>query len=137
MIIGLGSDIVNIERIAKLLAKSPAKFKSNYFTDYEVEAVKRYNPDNQKKISAHFAKRFAAKEAFSKAVGTGFGQHLSHKDIGIENDALGKPLLIPNSRATLLLKNVSGGKEVACHVSLSDDYPYAQSVVILEVVEML
>ena len=134
MIIGLGSDIVNIERVAALLKKSPEKFKNKYFTAYEIEAANRYGVDNKQAVNAHFAKRFAAKEAFAKAVGTGFGKDLNLKDIGVENDASGKPSVILNENAQALLKKKSGGREVVCHVSISDEYPYALAVVIIEAV---
>jgi holo-[acyl-carrier protein] synthase len=131
MIIGLGSDIVNIERVAQLLDKSGDKFKNRTFTKHEIEAVGRYS-DN-KKINAHFAKRFAAKEAFAKAVGTGFGKHLSFLDVGVENDEAGKPFLVLNDRASALARLLTDGKEAVCHLSLSDDYPYAVAVVIIEI----
>lgn len=133
MIIGLGSDIVNIDRIAKLLSKSGDKFKERTFTKHEIDTSLRYAKASEKIIAAHFAKRFAAKEAFAKAAGTGFGKYLSFTDVGIENDAAGKPSLVLNENAKDLLKSlVSSDMEVICHVSLSDDYPYALAVVIIE-----
>jgi holo-[acyl-carrier protein] synthase len=135
MIIGLGSDIINIERIEALLNKSGDKFKQRTFTAHEIEASLRYDADNKKSIAGHFAKRFVAKEAFAKAVGTGFGKYLSFSDIGIENNEAGKPLIILNERAQKLAKSLAGEeKHVVCHVSLSDDYPYALAVVIIEAI---
>lgn len=135
MIIGLGSDIISIDRVAILLNKSGDKFKEKTFTKYEIEASARYGENNSQAIAAHFAKRFAAKEAFAKAVGTGFGKHLSFTDVGIKSDASGKPIITLNKKAQNLVQSIAGeGKEIACHISISDDYPYALAVVIIEVV---
>lgn len=132
MIIGLGTDIVNIERIAGLLEKSGDKFKKKSFTAHEIESANRYGIENKRAISAHFAKRFAAKEAFSKAIGTGFGKYLSFSDVGIENDENGKPMLVLNKKAADLVRKMAEDKDTSCHISLSDDYPYAIAVVIIE-----
>jgi len=133
MIIGLGCDIINIERIAKLLDDSGEKFLARTFTAHEIEAAKKYS--NKKKYYAHFAKRFTAKEAFSKAVGSGFGKNLSFTDISIINDESGKPSIMLNERALNLAKSLAAGQEILCHISLSDDYPYAQAVVVIESIQ--
>ena len=135
MIIGLGSDIVNIDRIARQLEKAGKKFKNKNFTKHEIDAANRYGIDNAKAIIAHFAKRFAAKEAFAKAAGTGIGKHLSFKDIGIENDQAGKPVIILSDKANKFVQELAGqGQKTICHVSMSDDYPYALAVVIIEAI---
>ena len=133
MIIGLGCDIVNIERVAALLGEAGERFQARVFTRHEIESANKYS--DKAKYYAHFAKRFAAKEAFAKALGTGFGKCLSFKDVGIINDISGKPSIILNERASRLAKTLSGGGQVVCHVALSDDAPYAQAVVIIESIQ--
>ncbi len=139
MIIGLGSDIVNIDRISKLLEKQGNKFKTKIFTPDEIAAAAKYGSENKQGTHAYFARRFAAKEAFAKAAGTGFGKYLSFKDISTASEESGKPVIILNIRAKKLLQNLAlqfmpgNNAEVTCHISLSDDYPYALAVVILEI----
>jgi holo-[acyl-carrier protein] synthase len=137
MIIGLGSDIVNIERIGALLDKSGDKFKNRTFTTFEISSAEKYTKKQQ--INAHFAKRFAAKEAFAKAAGTGFGKHLNFKDIGVANDKKGKPLLMISKKTKAFLTSLAFHfsphdiSQVNCHLSLSDDHPFAIAVVIIEI----
>lgn len=130
MIIGLGCDVVNVERVAAQLEKSGVRFKAKYFTENEIKAAAKYT-DSQKIIN-HFAKRFAAKEAFAKAVGTGFGKHLSFVDVGVENEESGKPALVLSAKASKLVEKIAGSGDFLCHLSLSDDAPYAVAVIIIE-----
>lgn len=130
MIIGLGCDVVNIDRIAKQLQQSGERFKNKYFTENEIKAAQKYT--DEYKIVTHFAKRFAAKEAFAKAVGTGFGKSVSFIDVSVESDKSGKPFLVLNQKAQNLLLEITGGVLSVCHLSLSDDQPYAVAVVIIE-----
>ena len=132
MIIGLGSDIVSMDRVAKQLERSGKIFKEKYFTAHEITASQRYAEDNKKGMASHFARRFAAKEAFAKAVGTGIGKHIGFKDIGVENDTSGKPFIVLSAKGASLLQGLAGeGRHCVCHLSMSDDYPYALAVVII------
>jgi holo-[acyl-carrier protein] synthase len=133
MIIGLGCDIINIERVARLIDKSGNNFLQRTFTVDEIASARKYS--NKQKYYAHFAKRFAAKEAFAKAIGTGFGRSLSFTDISIINNHYGKPVIIINERASTLAKSLANGKEILCHISLSDDHPFAQAVAIIESIQ--
>lgn len=133
MIIGLGSDIINIDRITRRLENAGEQFKNKCFTEKEIDAASRYTADNKRKISAHFAKRFVAKEAFVKAAGTGFGEQIGFKDIDIANDTKGKPFITLSKKGAELVQKIAGiGRKGVCHLSMSDDYPYALAVVIIE-----
>lgn len=132
MIIGLGTDIVNISRIGDILEKSGDRFKRKYFTAHEIESANKYSQENKQAVAAHFAKRFAAKEAFAKAAGTGLGEYLSFSDIGVENNSNGKPSLLLSEKASEFINKLTNKKDSICHVSLSDDYPNAIAVVIIE-----
>lgn len=127
MIIGIGTDIVNIERIAKIFENKEARFKNKVFTKQEIEAADKYKTASKEQIHAHFAKRFAAKEAFVKATGFGFGGKIGFKDVWVETTESGKPELRLSKKAMGLFK-----KQVAFSVTLSDDYPYAVAFVIAE-----
>jgi holo-[acyl-carrier protein] synthase len=124
VIIGIGSDIVNIERIEKLVIKYSEKFIKRIFSDDEIVAAQKIT-NHSKKIQ-FYAKRFAAKEAFAKALGTGIGKTINFKDISITNNAHGKPMILITKNLDYLTNNHQ------IHVSLSDDYPCAQAFVIIE-----
>lgn len=129
MIIGIGSDVVNISRIEAAILEHGDKFIQRIFTANEIAAAERIsNPD--KKI-AHYAKRFAAKEAFSKAIGTGIGE-VNFKHIGVLNDEKGKPYIevVENAKHALDKITPTGHKAV-CHISLSDDEPVAQAMIVI------
>ena len=129
MIIGLGSDLCSIERIARSLERWGEKFEARCFT--EVERAKAASRPHTR--AATFAKRFAAKEAFSKAVGTGFAQGVYMPDIGVINAASGAPTLaLANGAAARLAALTPPGHRVAIHLTLTDDHPWAQAFVILE-----
>ena len=129
MIVGLGSDLCNIERIQKSLDRFGDRFTNRVFTDVErAKAARR--PFTQ---AGTYAKRFAAKEAFSKAVGTGFKRGVFMKDIGVVNAPSGAPTLALSGGAKAALDAlVPEGYEARIHLTLTDDHPWAQAFVIIE-----
>ena len=129
MIIGLGSDLCNIERIANSLERYGERFENRVFTDIE-RAKARRRPYT---IAGTYAKRFAAKEAFSKAVGTGFKRGVYMKDIGVVNAPSGAPTLaLTGGAAARLEEMIPAGHEAHIHLTLTDDHPWAQAFVIIE-----
>jgi holo-[acyl-carrier protein] synthase len=128
VILGLGSDLCNIERIQASLDRFGDRFVERVFTDIErAKAEKRVMTR-----AATYAKRFAAKEAFSKAIGTGFNQGVFLKDIGVVNLASGAPTLALTGGAKAKLDAMTPpGHAVDIHVTLTDDHPWAQAFVIL------
>ena len=131
MIIGLGSDLCNIERIRNSLDRFGERFENRVFTEAE-RAKARRRPFT---IAGTYAKRFAAKEAFSKAVGTGFRRGVFMKDIGVVNAASGAPTLHLEGGAKARLDElVPAGHEAAIHLTLTDDHPWAQAFVIIEAI---
>lgn len=129
MIIGLGSDLCNIERIQNSLDRFGERFENRVFTDVE-RAKARKRPFT---IAGTYAKRFAAKEAFSKAVGTGFKRGVFMKDIGVVNAPSGAPTLALTGGAKARLDELTpDGHTVAIHLTLTDDHPWAQAFVIIE-----
>ncbi len=129
MIIGMGSDLCNIERIASSLARYGERFEARVFTNIErAKAARRPHT-----IAGTYAKRFAAKEAFSKAVGTGFKRGVYMKDIGVVNAPSGAPMLdLTGGAAARLAELTPEGHRVIVHLTLTDDHPWAQAFVILE-----
>ncbi len=129
MIVGLGSDLCNIERIQKSLDRWGDRFTNRVFTDVErAKAARR--PFTQ---AGTYAKRFAAKEAFSKAVGTSFKRGVFMKDIGVINAPSGAPTLALSGGAKAALDAlVPEGYEARIHLTLTDDHPWAQAFVIIE-----
>ncbi|ANI78079.1 MULTISPECIES: holo-ACP synthase [Sphingobium] len=129
MIIGLGSDLCNIERIQNSLDRFGARFEQRVFTDIERTKANR-RPFTK---AGTLAKRFAAKEAFSKAVGTGFNRGVFMKDIGVVNRPGGAPTLELTGGALAQLQSmVPAGHKPIIHVTLTDDHPWAQAFVIIE-----
>jgi holo-[acyl-carrier protein] synthase len=129
MIIGLGSDLCNIERIQNSLDRFGDRFLQRVFTDVEQAKAAR-RPFT---AAGTLAKRFAAKEAFSKAVGTGFKRGVYMKDIGVVNAPSGKPTLILTGGARARLDALTPpGHAVEVHLTMTDDHPWAQAFVILE-----
>ncbi len=129
MIIGLGSDLCNIERIANSLERFGERFEYRVFTEIE-RAKARRRPFT---IAGTYAKRFAAKEAFSKAVGTGFKRGVFMKDIGVINSPSGAPTLSLTGGAAIRLAELTPhGHEARIHLTLTDDHPWAQAYVIIE-----
>jgi holo-[acyl-carrier protein] synthase len=128
MIIGIGSDLCNIDRIQSSLDRFGERFIQRVFTDAErAKAEKR--PFTQ---AGTYAKRFAAKEAFSKAVGTGFRAGVFMKDIGVVNAPSGAPTLLLTGGARARLDAMTpAGHAVDVHLTMTDDHPWAQAFVIL------
>ncbi|WP_336987007.1 holo-ACP synthase [Altererythrobacter aquiaggeris] len=129
MIIGMGSDLCNIERIEKALNRHGERFEKRSFTEIErAKAAKR--PFTR---AGTYAKRFAAKEAFSKAVGTGFHGGVYMKDIGVVNAKSGAPTLaLTNGAAKRLAELTPEGHEAIVHLTLTDDHPWAMAHVVIE-----
>jgi len=132
MIIGLGSDLCNIERIQNSLDRFGERFEKRVFTDVErAKAARR--PFTR---AGTYAKRFAAKEAFSKALGTGFKRGVFMKDIGVVNAPSGAPTLaLTGDAAARLAQMVPPGHSVHIHLTLTDDHPWAQAFVIIEAIK--
>jgi holo-[acyl-carrier protein] synthase len=129
LIIGLGSDLCNIERIQKSLDRFGERFELRVFTDKErAKAARR--PFTK---AGTLAKRFAAKEAYSKAVGTGFKAGVFMKDIGVVNAPSGAPTLALTGGAKARLDAITpSGYEARIHLTLTDDHPWAQAFVVIE-----
>jgi holo-[acyl-carrier protein] synthase len=129
VIIGMGSDLCNIERIQASLDRFGAKFEARVFT--EVEQAKAARRPYTK--AGTLAKRFAAKEAYSKAVGTGFKAGVFMKDIGVVNAPSGAPTLALTGGAAARLAAITPpGHEAVVHLTLTDDHPWAQAFVVIE-----
>ena len=127
MIIGLGSDLCNIERIRNSLDRFGTRFENRVFTEIELSKAKR-RPHT---YAATLAKRFAAKEAYSKAVGTGFRAGVFMKDIGVVNSPSGAPTLALTGGAKARLDAlVPQGHVARVHVTLTDDHPWALALVV-------
>ncbi|MEH6663058.1 MAG: holo-ACP synthase [Parasphingorhabdus sp.] len=129
MIIGLGSDLCNIERIQNSLDRFGERFENRVFTELErAKAARRPHM-----IAGTYAKRFAAKEAYSKAVGTGFRAGVFMRDIGVINAKSGAPTLALTGGAKKRLDALTpAGYEAIVHLTLTDDHPWAQAFVIIE-----
>lgn len=119
MIIGIGTDIVQIPRIERILSLYGRQFINRILSQEEAQKLTTIKEQQH----SHFlARKFAAKEAVSKALGTGIGQYLQFKNISILNDDLGKPLVQISSNKNLP-KNLPNFEQVKIHLSISDDYP--------------
>lgn len=131
MIIGTGSDMIDIRRIERTLGKFGKRFTERCFTPAEIERAESLRSSG-KHISS-YAKRFAAKEACAKALGTGIAHSVYLRDIGVINDERGKPALILTGGALTRLQALTPpGKTAFLHLTLSDDPPYGQAHVIIE-----
>ena len=131
MIVGLGSDLCNIDRIQASLDRFGDRFESRVFTDHE-RAKAALRPFTK---AGTLAKRFAAKEAFSKAVGTGFRRGVFMKDIGVVNAPSGAPTLALTGGAKERLDAmIPEGHVATVHLTLTDDHPWAQAFVIIEAI---
>ena len=129
----MGSDLCNIERIANSLTRYGERFENRVFTDIEIGKARR-RPFT---IAGTYAKRFAAKEAFSKAVGTGFKRGVFMKDIGVVNAPSGAPTLaLTGGAAKRLEEMIPAGHEARIHLTLTDDHPWAQAFVIIEAIPL-
>ena len=125
-IFGLGTDIVNIKRLEKILKKKRNTFKSRVFSKNEILYC-----DKKKNPFPFYAKRYAAKEALSKALGTGIRKGINFKDIEVSNNNFGKPSIkLKGTTANFLRKKIKA-KKYSIYLSLSDDIPWAQATVII------
>jgi holo-[acyl-carrier protein] synthase len=128
MIIGIGSDLIDIRRVEKSLERFGDRFTHRCFTEIE-----RAKSDRRKERAASYAKRFAAKEACSKALGTGLAQGVFWKDMGVVNLPGGKPTMaLTGGAAERLAKLVPEGHRGVIHLTITDDFPLAQAFVIIE-----
>ena len=131
MIVGLGNDLIDIRRIEKTLARFGSRFTERVFT--EIEQAKS---DRRANRAASYAKRFAAKEACAKALGTGVPRRGVHwRDLGVVNLPSGQPTMaLTRGAARRLTEITPDGKTARIDVTLTDDYPLAQAIVIISVV---
>ena len=128
MIIGLGSDLIDIRRIEKSINRFGDRFTNRLFTPLEQE-----KSDGRKQRAASYAKRFAAKEACSKALGTGLAQGVFWRDMGVSNLPSGKPTLqLQNGAAARLKELIPQNHRAIIHLTITDDFPLAQAFVIIE-----
>lgn len=128
MIIGLGSDLIDIRRVETSLSRFGERFTHRCFTDIE-----RAKSDGRRNRAASYAKRFAAKEACSKALGTGLANGVFWKDMGVVNMPGGKPtMVLTNGAAERLAAMLPPGHRANIHLTITDDHPYAQAFVIIE-----
>ena len=125
-IFGIGTDIINIKRMEKSLKRQGRKFKNNIFSKDEIIYCEK-----KKNSAAFYAKRFAAKEALSKALGTGIRKNIKFKNIVISNDSYGKPSIKLKGAVDLYLKKKIKKEKYNIYLSLSDDKPWAQATVII------
>lgn len=131
MIIGMGSDLIDIRRVEKTLERFGDKFILRCFTETEIAKAERRRGGGTH--IATYAKRFAAKEACSKALGTGFSNGVYMRDIGVVNDALGRPTLhLTNGALKRLQSMLPEGKEAVIHLTLTDEPPIASAHVVIE-----
>ncbi|HEX2380701.1 MAG TPA: holo-ACP synthase [Methyloceanibacter sp.] len=132
MIIGLGNDIIDIRRVERTIERYGERFLSRIFTEIE-----RRKSDNRAGRAASYAKRFAAKEACAKALGTGFRQGVFWRDMGVVNLPSGRPTLqLTGGAARALERLTPEGHEVRIDLSITDDFPTAQAIVIISAVKV-
>ncbi|HLB80094.1 MAG TPA: holo-ACP synthase [Dongiaceae bacterium] len=130
MILGIGSDIIDIRRIERTLDRFGPRFVERLFTE-----VERRKSDRRAKRAASYAKRFAAKEACAKALGTGFRHGVFWRDMGVVNLASGRPTMALTGGAARRLAEITPPGMVArIDVSLTDDEPQAQAIVIISAI---
>ena len=128
MILGSGNDLCDIRRIERALLRYDVRFTHRLFTDIE-----RSKSDQRSARAASYAKRFAAKEACAKALGTGIGEGVFWKDMGVVNLPSGRPTMALTGGAEKKLKLMTPvGMRVAIHLTLTDEYPLAQAQVLIE-----
>ena len=134
MIIGIGCDLANINRFEKALAKFGGRFVNRAFSEREKAELARRERLSPKEHACAAAKRFAAKEACTKALGTGFRDGIFMRDIEIVHQPSGKPELYLQNGARRRLEEICGGAAFKIHVTMTDDYPWAQAFVIIEII---
>jgi len=136
MIIGLGNDLIDIRRIAKTLERFGDRFIARIFTDEERRrSERRAGAGAINGRAASYAKRFAAKEACSKALGTGFRKGVFWRDMGVSNLSSGQPTMILTGGALARLQELTpAGMTPQINLTLTDDHPLAQAIVIISAV---
>ena len=128
MILGIGTDLANIERIQGTLDRFRDRFRNGVFTDVEQTKAER-----RKDVAGTYAKRWAAKEACSKALGTGLRMGIAWKDMAVSNLRTGQPVMEVTGWAAERLREMTpAGHEAIIHVTLTDDHPWAQAFVVIE-----
>ena len=130
MILGIGNDVIDIRRIDETLGRYGERFIQRIFTDVEIAKSER-----RAQRAASYAKRFAAKEACSKALGTGFRAGVFWKDMGVVNEPSGKPTMVLTGGARERLDTMlPQGHRARIHLTITDDFPYAHAFVMIEAV---
>ncbi|GBQ29219.1 holo-ACP synthase [Gluconacetobacter azotocaptans] len=130
MLIGIGSDLCDVRRIASVLDRHGERFLRRVFTDAEIRRAERRH--GQARLGA-YAKRWAAKEACAKALGTGFAQGVFHHDLGVDNLPGGQPVMILTGGARARLDTlVPAGRQARLLLTMTDEYPYAFAQVMIE-----
>ena len=128
MILGIGTDLANIDRVARTLERFGDRFRNRVFTPTELARAARRRDE-----AGTLAKRWAAKEACSKALGTGLAMGIAWKDMGVVNRRGGQPgMVLTGWAAERLAAMTPPGHEAVVHVSLTDDHPWAQAFVVIE-----
>ena len=128
MILCVGTDLANIERIAGVLERHGDRFRNRVFTEIEQRKAER-----RKDTAGTYAKRWAAKEACSKALGTGLRMGIAWKDMAVRNLKTGQPVMEVSGWAAERLRDMTPkGHEAIIHVTLTDDHPWAQAFVVIE-----
>ncbi|MEP2781814.1 MAG: holo-ACP synthase [Pseudoruegeria sp.] len=128
MILGIGSDLANIERIQGTLDRFGDRFKNRVFTDVEQSKAER-----RRDVAGTYAKRWAAKEACSKALGTGLAMGIAWKEMSVNNLRTGQPVMqVTGWAAERLAQMTPEDHEAIIHVTLTDDHPWAQAFVVIE-----
>lgn len=127
MIIGIGSDLIDIRRIEKTLERYGERFIQRLYTDIE-----QRKSEGRRNRAASYAKRFAAKEACAKALGTGFRRSVFWRDLGVVNLPGGKPSMVLTNGALRRLTEITPpGHEAVIDLTITDDFPLAQAIVII------
>jgi holo-[acyl-carrier protein] synthase len=133
VIIGIGNDVIDIRRIEETLERFGSRFTERVFTEIEIT-----KSDRRAARAASYAKRFAAKEACSKALGTGFRNQVFWRDMGVVNLPSGQPTMVLTNGAKAQLDRLTpAGHEVRIHLTITDDFPYAHAFVMIEAVAVL
>ena len=135
MILGIGNDLIDIRRIEKTLERFGERFIQRIYTDVEQKKADRRKGAGQA-YAATYAKRYAAKEAASKALGTGFRQGVYWRDLGVVNLPSGKPTVqMTGGAAERLSSMVPDGMEARVELTITDEYPLAEAMVIITAVQ--
>jgi holo-[acyl-carrier protein] synthase len=134
VIIGIGNDLIDIRRVAKVIERHGNRFLDRIFTDAERAKANR-RAANEKMVVATYAKRFAAKEACSKALGTGIRRGVWWRDMGVVNLPGGRPSMLLTGGALARLRSLTPpGFEARIDLTITDDWPMAQAFVIISAV---